>query len=141
MLRKRLLVVAFCILVVIGALALAAVDQWWTGQLSTLIIVVAVIGLIGVLLPGAEEPAVPQDPAAGPTVRIDAVGDRWIEVIKEVRGATGLGLVPVKQELEREPARFVVRSLEDAEDLRAELERRGAVAVVETPGGRAGFGV
>lgn len=47
----------------------------------------------------------------------------------------------MKTGLDELPARFVVRSPEDAEALRAELERRGAVAVVETPGGRAGFGV
>lgn len=141
MLLRRLLGAAFCILVVVGAIALAAVDRWWSGQLSTLIIVLAVLGLIGVLLPGAEKPAVVQDPAAGPTVRIDAVGEHWIHVVKAVREATGLGLVPVKEELDREPARFVVRSPEAATELLDELARRGAVAVVETSGGRAGFGV
>lgn len=84
---------------------------------------------------------VPQDLGAGPVVRIDDVGRRRIEVIKAVRGATSLGVVPVKTGLDELPARFVVRSPEDEDALVAELACRGAVAVVEPPGSRAGFGV
>lgn len=141
MVLSRLRRVAFrVVLVVLALVGIGRIDGWLDAVLCGLAAVL-VMGILRDLLAAEPPPPVPQDPAAGPTVRIDAVGPRWVEVVKAVRGATGLGLLPVKEELEREPERFVVRSAEDAEELLAELERRGAVAVVEAPGGRAGFGV
>ncbi|MEV4999641.1 ribosomal protein L7/L12 [Nocardioides sp. LML1-1-1.1] len=141
MLWRGLRTVAFCIVVVAACWVLDGwVDQWWSAVLAFVVTTFAVTVALGAFVRDGRPP-VSQDPSAGPVVRIDVVGSRWIEVVKAVRGATGLGLVPVKTELDREPARFVVRSEEAAQWLCAELERCGAVAVVETPGGRAGFGV
>lgn len=142
MLKRSLLVVAFCIVVVVGLAALEQVDQWWTRPVTTVLGIVAALALVGSLVPGEGE--VPADRlAATPrvVVRIETVGEQGAQVVEAVRDATGLAMAPVRAELEQVPARFVVRSVEDAEALCAALERRGAVAVVEPTDGRAGFGV
>ncbi len=141
MVPRRLRRVTFrIVMIVLAVVGIRELDGWLDVTLCSLVGVVVLSVLRDLLAPQPEQ-AVPQDLAAGPVVRIDDVGARRIEVIKSVRGATSLGLVPVKTGLDELPARFVVRTPEDADALRAELERRGAVAVVEPPGSRAGFGV
>ena len=83
----------------------------------------------------AAAPVAVAGPAAGPavvaeektefTVQLTAAGDKKIEVIKEVRAITGLGLKeakdlvdqapkPVKQGVNREEAEAVLKKLKDA---------------------------
>ena len=76
-------------------------------------------------------------PAAGPaavveeqtefTVLLTAAGDKKIEVIKEVRAITGLGLKEAKDLVEGAP-KAVKESVnkEEAEKLKAQLEKAGA---------------
>ena len=61
------------------------------------------------------------------TVMLAAVGDKKIEVIKEVRAITGLGLKEAKDLVEAAP-KAVKESVskEDAEKIRAQLEKAGA---------------
>lgn len=118
MLWRGLRTVAFCIVVVVASWVLDGwVEQWWSAVLAFVVTASAVTVALGAFVRD-DLPPVTQDPLAGP-----------------------VGLLPVKAEVEREPARFVVRSEEAAQWLCTELERRGAVAVVESTGGRAGFGV
>ncbi|KQP89661.1 MULTISPECIES: 50S ribosomal protein L7/L12 [Methylobacterium] len=81
--------------------------------------------------------AVAAGPAAGPaaaaeeqtefTVMLTAAGDKKIEVIKEVRAITGLGLKEAKDLVEGAP-KAVKESVnkEEAEKLKAQLEKAGA---------------
>ncbi|MBY0256665.1 50S ribosomal protein L7/L12 [Methylobacterium sp.] len=81
--------------------------------------------------------AVSAGPAAGPaaaaeeqtefTVMLTAAGDKKIEVIKEVRAITGLGLKEAKDLVEGAP-KAVKESVnkEEAEKLKAQLEKAGA---------------
>lgn len=81
--------------------------------------------------------AVAAGPAAGPaaaaeeqtefTVMLTAAGDKKIEVIKEVRAITGLGLKEAKDLVEGAP-KAVKESVnkEEAEKLKGQLEKAGA---------------
>jgi len=81
--------------------------------------------------------AVAAGPAAGPaaaaeeqtefTVMLASAGDKKIEVIKEVRAITGLGLKEAKDLVEGAP-KAVKESVnkEEAEKLKAQLEKAGA---------------
>ncbi|GJD31914.1 50S ribosomal protein L7/L12 [Methylobacterium adhaesivum] len=81
--------------------------------------------------------AVAAGPAAGPaaaaeeqtefTVMLTSAGDKKIEVIKEVRAITGLGLKEAKDLVEGAP-KAVKESVnkEEAEKLKAQLEKAGA---------------
>ena len=81
--------------------------------------------------------AVAAGPAAGPaaaaeeqtefTVMLTAAGDKKIEVIKEVRAITGLGLKEAKDLVEGAPkAVKEVVTKDEAEKLKAQLEKAGA---------------
>ena len=81
--------------------------------------------------------AVAAGPAAGPaavveeqtefTVILAAIGDKKIEVIKEVRAITGLGLKEAKDLVEGAPKTVKeALSKEDAEKLKKSLEDQGA---------------
>src|SRR5712691_755559 len=61
------------------------------------------------------------------TVMLAAIGDKKIEVIKEVRAATGLGLKEAKDLVEGAP-KAVKESInkEEAEKVKAQLEKAGA---------------
>ena len=81
--------------------------------------------------------AVAAGPAAGPaaaveeqtefTVMLAATGEKKIEVIKEVRAITGLGLKEAKDLVEAAP-KAVKESVskEEAEKIKAQLEKAGA---------------
>jgi large subunit ribosomal protein L7/L12 len=61
------------------------------------------------------------------TVMLAATGDKKIEVIKEVRAITGLGLKEAKDLVEAAPKAVKEGvSKEDAEKLKAQLEKAGA---------------
>src|SRR3712207_1641250 len=65
--------------------------------------------------------------AAGRTVVLAAAGDKKIEVIKEVRGITGLGLKEAKDLVEGAPKPVKEGVAKDeAEKIRATLEKVGA---------------
>ena len=81
--------------------------------------------------------AVAAGPAAGPaaaaeeqtefTVMLTAAGDKKIEVIKEVRAITGLGLKEAKDLVEGAPKPVKEgASKDEAEKLKAQLEKAGA---------------
>src|SRR3954449_3811110 len=81
--------------------------------------------------------AVAAGPAAGPaaaaeeqtefTVVLAAAGDKKIEVIKEVRAITGLGLKEAKDLVEGAPKPVKEgASKEDAEKIKGQLEKAGA---------------
>ena len=81
--------------------------------------------------------AVAAGPGAGPaaaveeqtefTVMLAAAGDKKIEVIKEVRAITGLGLKEAKDLVEAAPKAVKEgASKEEAEKLKAQLEKAGA---------------
>ena len=61
------------------------------------------------------------------TVMLAAIGDKKIEVIKEVRAITGLGLKEAKDLVEASPkAVKEAVSKDEAEKLKAQLEKAGA---------------
>jgi large subunit ribosomal protein L7/L12 len=81
--------------------------------------------------------AVAAGPAAGPaaaveeqtefTIMLTAVGDKKIEVIKEVRAITGLGLKEAKDLVEGAPKAVKEGATkDDAEKIKAQLEKAGA---------------
>jgi len=66
------------------------------------------------------------------SVMLTAAGDKKIEVIKEVRAITGLGLKEAKDLVEGVPAKVKEGvSKEDAAKLKAELEAAGATVSVK----------
>ncbi|HEV7872708.1 MAG TPA: 50S ribosomal protein L7/L12 [Enterovirga sp.] len=74
---------------------------------------------------GAAAPAVEEQTEF--TVVLAAAGDKKIEVIKEVRAITGLGLKEAKDLVEGAPKPVKEgASKEDAEKLKAQLEKAGA---------------
>ena len=74
---------------------------------------------------GAAAPAVEEQTEF--TVMLAAAGDKKIEVIKEVRAITGLGLKEAKDLVEAAPKAVKDGvSQEDAEKLKAQLEMAGA---------------
>ena len=74
---------------------------------------------------GAAAPAVEEQTEF--TVMLAAAGDKKIEVIKEVRAITGLGLKEAKDLVEAAPKAVKEGvSKDDAEKLKAQLEKAGA---------------
>jgi large subunit ribosomal protein L7/L12 len=75
--------------------------------------------------PAAAAPAVEEQTEF--TVMLAAIGDKKIEVIKEVRAITGLGLKEAKDLVEAAP-KAVKESVtkEEAEKLKGQLEKAGA---------------
>ena len=76
---------------------------------------------------GAAAPAAPVEEQTEFTVMLAAAGDKKIEVIKEVRAITGLGLTEAKDLVEGAP-KAVKESISkaDAEKFKAQLEKAGA---------------
>src|ERR687888_294604 len=77
--------------------------------------------------PGAGGAAAPAEEKTEFTVVLAAAGDKKIEVIKEVRALTGLGLKEAKDLVEGAP-KTVKESVskDDAEKVKAQLEKAGA---------------
>src|SRR5829696_2136192 len=77
--------------------------------------------------PGAGAAAAPVEEQTEFTVVLAAVGDKKIEVIKEVRALTGLGLKEAKDLVEAapKPVKEGVNK-EEAEKVKAQLEKAGA---------------
>ena len=77
--------------------------------------------------PGAGAAAAPVEEQTEFTVVLAAVGDKKIEVIKEVRAITGLGLKEAKDLVEGAPKPVKEGvSKDEAEKIRATLEKVGA---------------
>ena len=77
--------------------------------------------------PGAGAAAAPVEEQTEFTVMLAAIGDKKIEVIKEVRAITGLGLKEAKDLVEAAP-KAVKESVtkDEAEKIKAQLEKAGA---------------
>ena len=76
---------------------------------------------------GGAAAAAPVEEQTEFTVVLAAAGDKKIEVIKEVRAITGLGLKEAKDLVEAAPKPVKESvSKEDAEKIRAQLEKAGA---------------
>jgi large subunit ribosomal protein L7/L12 len=76
---------------------------------------------------GAAAAAAPVEEQTEFTVVLAAVGDKKIEVIKEVRAITGLGLKEAKDLVEGAPKPVKESvSKEEAEKVKAQLEKAGA---------------
>jgi large subunit ribosomal protein L7/L12 len=77
--------------------------------------------------PGAAAAAAPAEEKTEFTVVLAAVGDKKIEVIKEVRALTGLGLKEAKDLVEGAPKPVKESvSKDEAEKVKAQLEKAGA---------------
>ena len=77
--------------------------------------------------PGAAAAAAPVEEQTEFTVMLTAFGDKKIEVIKEVRAITGLGLKEAKDLVEAAPKAVKEGvSKEDAAKFKAQLEKVGA---------------
>ncbi|HEV2565036.1 50S ribosomal protein L7/L12 [Microvirga sp. CF3016] len=77
--------------------------------------------------PGAAAGAAPAEEQTEFTVVLAAAGDKKIEVIKEVRGITGLGLKEAKDLVEGAPKTVKEgASKDEAEKIKATLEKVGA---------------
>ncbi len=81
---------------------------------------------------GAAAPAAPVEEQTEFTVVLAAIGDKKIEVIKEVRAITGLGLKEAKDLVEGapKPVKEGVNK-DDAAKLKAQLEKAGAKVEVK----------
>ena len=78
-------------------------------------------------VPGAAAAAAPVEEQTEFTVVLAAAGDKKIEVIKEVRAITGLGLTEAKDLVEGAPKPVKEGVAKDeAEKLKAQLEKAGA---------------
>ena len=82
--------------------------------------------------PAAGAPAAPVEEQTEFTVVLAAIGDKKIEVIKEVRAITGLGLKEAKDLVEGapKPVKEGVNK-DDAAKLKAQLEKAGAKVEVK----------
>ncbi len=66
------------------------------------------------------------------TVQMDSFGDKKVEVIKVIRGLTGLGLKESKELVESAPCKVKEGvSKEDAEKIKKELEAAGATVTIK----------
>ena len=82
----------------------------------------------------AEEPGVPDNAGAAPaeeksefTIFLASAGDKKINVIKEVRAITGLGLKEAKDLVEGAPGPVKEGATKDeADEIKAKLEEAGA---------------
>ena len=77
--------------------------------------------------PGAAAAAAPVEEKTEFTVMLAAIGDKKIEVIKEVRAITGLGLKEAKDLVEGAP-KAVKEGVnkDESEKIKAQLEKAGA---------------
>ena len=77
--------------------------------------------------PGAAAAAAPVEEKTEFTAVLSAIGDKKIEVIKEVRALTGLGLKEAKDLVEGAPKNVKEGvNKEEAEKVKAQLEKAGA---------------
>jgi len=77
--------------------------------------------------PGGGGPAAPVEEKTEFTAVLTAIGDKKIEVIKEVRALTGLGLKEAKDLVEGAPKPVKEGvTKEEAEKIKAQLEKAGA---------------
>jgi large subunit ribosomal protein L7/L12 len=87
---------------------------------------VSAAAAVAVAAPGAAAAAVVEEKTEF-TVVLAAVGDKKIEVIKEVRALTGLGLKEAKDLVEGAPKNVKEGvTKEEAEKVKAQLEKAGA---------------
>lgn len=88
---------------------------------------VSAAAAVAVAGPAAGPAAAPVEEQTEFTVVLAAIGDKKIEVIKEVRAITGLGLKEAKDLVEGAPkAVKEAVSKDDAAKLKAQLEKAGA---------------
>jgi large subunit ribosomal protein L7/L12 len=88
---------------------------------------VSAAAAVAVAAPGAAAAAAPVEEKTEFTVVLASAGDKKIEVIKEVRALTGLGLKEAKDLVEGAPKNVKESvSKEEAEKVKAQLEKAGA---------------
>jgi large subunit ribosomal protein L7/L12 len=88
---------------------------------------VSAAAAIAVAAPGASAAAAPAEEKTEFTVVLAAIGEKKIEVIKEVRALTGLGLKEAKDLVEGAPKNVKEGvSKDEAEKVKAQLEKAGA---------------
>jgi len=88
---------------------------------------VSAAAAVAVAAPGAGAAAAPVEEKTEFTVVLAGAGDKKIEVIKEVRALTGLGLKEAKDLVEGAPKNVKEGvSKEEAEKVKAQLEKAGA---------------
>jgi large subunit ribosomal protein L7/L12 len=88
---------------------------------------VSAAAAVAVAMPGAGAAAAPVEEKTEFNVVLAAVGDKKIEVIKEVRALTGLGLKEAKDLVEGAPKNVKEGvSKDEAEKVKAQLEKAGA---------------
>jgi large subunit ribosomal protein L7/L12 len=88
---------------------------------------VSAAAAVAVAGPAAGAAAAPAEEKTEFTVMLAAVGDKKIEVIKEVRAVTGLGLKEAKDLVEAAPKAVKEGVTKDeAEKIKAQLEKAGA---------------
>ena len=95
-------------------------EKWGVSAAAAVAVAAGPAGAAGGAAPAAEE-------QTEFTVVLAAAGDKKIEVIKEVRAITGLGLKEAKDLVEGAPKPVKEGvSKEDADKLKAQLEKAGA---------------
>ena len=78
------------------------------------------------------ESAAPAEEKTEFNVILTNIGDKKINVIKEVRGITGLGLKEAKEAVEAAPKAIIEGvSKEEAEEVKKKLEEAGATAEIK----------
>jgi large subunit ribosomal protein L7/L12 len=88
---------------------------------------VSAAAAVAVVAPGAGAAAAPVEEKTEFTVVLAAAGEKKIEVIKEVRALTGLGLKEAKDLVEGAPKNVKEGVTKDeAEKVKAQLEKAGA---------------
>jgi large subunit ribosomal protein L7/L12 len=88
---------------------------------------VSAAAAVAVAGPAAGASAAPAEEKTEFTVMLAAIGDKKIEVIKEVRAVTGLGLKEAKDLVEAAPKAVKEGVTKDeAEKIKAQLEKAGA---------------
>src|SRR5213594_3260870 len=88
---------------------------------------VSAAAAVAVAAPGGTAPAVAAEEKTEFTVVLAAAGDKKIEVIKEVRALTGLGLKEAKDLVEGAPKNVKEGvSKDEAAKVKAQLEKAGA---------------
>jgi large subunit ribosomal protein L7/L12 len=88
---------------------------------------VSAAAAVAVAAPGAAAAAAPVEEKTEFTVVLASAGEKKIEVIKEVRALTGLGLKEAKDLVEGAPKNVKESvSKEEAEKVKAQLEKAGA---------------
>ncbi len=88
---------------------------------------VSAAAAVAIAAPGAGAAAAPVEEKTEFTVVLAAAGEKKIEVIKEVRALTGLGLKEAKDLVEGAPKNVKESvSKDEAEKVKAQLEKAGA---------------